>query len=131
MNTKVEEALENGGKPKIGNGDRKQRRANIRLSKAAHQLCVHLCVKYMKEAAKRDLKFDSEPALVLFNEHEAHWHSWLNKNCDKTKLSIETKKMFQTYLLRYIDQMAKAHKQLEDLAKIEPVKPKRRKKDDK
>lgn len=123
MNSKVEEALENGGKPKIGTGNRAQRRANERLSKEAHMVCVNLCTLYLKTAAKENLTFDSQEALDLFNTHEAKWHAWLNQKCDRSKISMETKRMFQTYLLRYIDRINTLKKAHEETTKVKERKP--------
>ena len=86
---------------RITPGDRKQRRANKKLSKKANQHCIRLCSQYLRELKNKGLTLEDEEVVEIFDKYEKSWKHWLVKN--GAKPSVKSNEMFQNYLQMFID----------------------------
>ena len=79
-------------------GDRRQRRANAKLTKEANQYCIRLCTQFLKEVKSKGFTFANEEVAEIFNKYDNQWIRWITCRVAKGKLSVQTKEMFTNYL---------------------------------
>lgn len=79
-------------------GNRKQRRANNKLSKEANQYCIRLCNQFLKEVKSKGFTFANTEVEGIFDKYNNKWVSWITPRVVPEKRSMNIKDMFANYL---------------------------------